>query len=322
MVYRYCLIAILKTIRPPSKMDQYYTAWATPTLDKTDEQIEATIQKHRANHPSYIPFPQSYTGLRDPSTGLLTLEVSLLRLNKKIHAEAASVLYGDNEFQFVLAITRRHPGVKASEFYKPPYHDFRDNLTVVSEKYMKMIRRCTVEVRLPAFPWTRAKKMYLQYYARLAAFATCFGGDDHSLQKVAIFFDRCFRSGYYFPLSCLRTSQNVLETLAAIHSVEKSVAVGGVTPTFEAKLSLAMMSKAIAWVPRQEEYGRRMVKYKGKRRSQRYKLRSYYDSKKVWSQSALRPYPPHSRKALPAYECCEVCDAKKPLKFLPFYRPL
>lgn len=319
MIYRYSLIAHFKTIKPPSKMEQYYTGWATPSLDKSDEEIEAKIQRHRANHPLYVAFPQTYTGLRDPRTRILMLEVPLLRLSKTIHAEAASVLYGENEFQFVLAITRRNPRVQAPKFCQPPYYDFRDNLTVVSERYMKMIKRCTVEVRLPTFPWTRAKKMYLQYYARLEAFGTCFGGDDHSLQKVTILFNRCFRRGYYFPLSCLRTSQNVLETLAAIYGVELSVIVGGVTPAFEAKLSLAMMSKAIACEPRQEEYGMRMVKHKGKRRLQAYKLGSYYDSKKVWYR--LGPYPPHSRKAPPAYECCEVCDTMPPLTFPPFSRP-
>ena len=320
MIYRHCLSAHLKTIKPPSKMDQYYLGRTTPHTDKIEEEVEATIQKHRANHPSYVAFPQTYTGLRDPRTRVLTLEVSLLRLNKKVHAEAASVLYGENEFQYVLAITRMHRGVKDPNFEWLPYHDFRDNLTVVSEKYMKMIRRCTIEVRLPAFPRGEAKKMYLQYSARLTAFATCFGGEDHSLQEVAIFLNRSFRKRYYFPLSCLRTNQNVLETLAAIHNVEKFVTVGGVIPAFEAKLSLAMMSKTIAWVPKQEEYGTRKVYCKGKRRSQGHKLRSYYDSRKVWDQSVLGPYPPHSEKALPAYECCEVCDAKRPLRFPRFAR--
>lgn len=320
MIYRYCLTAHLKTIRPPSKIGQYHVGRTTQTMNKTHEEIRATIQKHRANHPSYVAFPQTYTGLRHPRTRVLTLEVSLLQVNKKIHAEAASVLYGDNEFQFLLAVTRIHRGVRSRNFQRLPYYDFRDNLTVASEKYMRMIRRCTVEVRLPTFPRREAKKNYLQYFARLEAFATCLGGEDHSLEKVAIFLNRSFRHDYYFPLPCLRTSQNVLETLAAIHGVENSVTVGGVTPAFETKLSLAMMSKAIAWVPRQEEYGTRKVYCKGKRRWQGYKLRSYHDSRKVWDQSALGPYPPHSEKALPVYECCEVCDAKRPLKFRHFTR--
>lgn len=320
MIYGYCLIGHLKTIKPPSEMGQYHLGQTIPNADKTPEEIEATIQKHRADHPSYIALPQTYTGLRDPRTRVLTLEVSLLRLNKELHAEAATVLYGDNDFQFVLAITRMHSSVRVPEFERSPYYDFRDNLTVVSGKYMRMIRRCTVEVRLPAFPRREAKKVYLQYFARLAAFAKCFGGEDHSLQTIAIFLNRSFRRGYYFPLSCLRTSQNVLETLAAIHSVEKSVIVGGVLPAFEAKLSSAMMSKAIAWVPRQEEHETRKVYCKGKRRSQWYKIRSYYHSKKVWDQTALDPNPRNSKKVLPAYECCEVCDAKSPLKVPRFNR--
>ena len=322
MIYRYSLIAPFKIIKPPSKIEQYNTGWATPTLDKSEEEIDAMVGKHRANHQSYISLRQSYTGLRDANTGVPTLEMSLLRLNRTIHVEAASVLYGDNEFQFVLAVTRRHPDVRVLNFHQPPYHDFRDNVTIVSKRYAKMIKKCTVEVRLPTFPWTWARRMYLEYYARLAAFATCFGGDDHSLQKVAILFNRCFRRGYYFPLSCLRTSQNVLEALAAIHGVRHSVTLGGVTPAFEAQLSLAMMSKEIAYVPKEETHGRRAVISRGKRRPQRYKTGRYYDSKNVWSKSVLGTGPPHSNKTPSAYECCEVCDERPPLKFPQIWRPL
>lgn len=318
MIYRYCLVAPIKIIKPPSKVEQYNTGWATPKLDKSNGEIEAMVQRHRANHQWYFPLSQSYTGLRIARTGMPTLELSWLRLSKSIHIEAASVLYGENVFQFVLAITRRHPRVRAPTFHQPPYHDFRDNLTVVSEAYLRMIKKCIVEVRLPTFPWAWASNMYLKYYARLAAFATCFGGDNHSLEKIGILFNQCFSSGYYFPLSCLRTSQNVLETLAAIHGVRHSVTVGGVTPAFEAKLSLAMMSPEIACVPKEETYGMRMVSYKGKRRLQSYKLGRYYDSKKEWSRSVLGPYPTYSK---PRYECCEVCDGKPPLGIPQIRRP-
>ena len=313
MIYRYCLIAPLKTVKPASNMEQYSTGWGTPALDKGDEEIDAMVQRHRAIHQSYVSSCQSYTGV-------LELEVSLLRLSRTIHGEAASILYGENEFRFVLAITRRHPPIQAPSFWQPSYHDFRDNLTAVSKKYFRLIKKCTVEVRLPTFPWTWAKKVYFTYYGRLAAFAACFGGDDHSLHKVAIFFNRCFRREDYFPLSCLRTSQNVLETLAAIHGVRHSVTVGGVTPTFEAKLSLAMMSEGVAYEPKEEEYGERTVRFRGRNRLQRYKLRRYYESKNVWSQNVLGAYPPRSIEALPAYECCEVCDGELSLTSSHFRR--
>ena len=280
-----------------------------PRLDKTDEEIDALIQRHRAEYHSYVPRRQSFTGLRNPRTRMPALELSWLRLSETIHAEAAGVLYGENVFQFVLAITKKHRPVNQRKYY-----DSRDNLTVVTERYVKFVKRCTVEVRLPTFPWRDAKTTYLKYYARLAAFATRFGGHDHSLQKIAILFNRCFRKGYYFPLSCLRTSQNVLETLAAIHNVGQSVTVGGVTPAFERKLSFAMMSKEIACAPKEEEYGERMVKLKGKRRPQRYKLGRYHDSKLVWTQSGLGPYSPQSKETPPTSECCEVCDGKLPFK--------
>ena len=211
--------------------------------------------------------------------------------------------------------------MKAPKFHQPPYHDFRDNLTVVSEEYVKMIKKFTIEVRLPTFPWTAAKKIYSQYYARLTAFATSFGGDNHSLQKVAILFNKCFRKEYYFPLSCLRTTENVLETLATIYGVRHSVTVAGVTLAFEAKLSLAMMNKAIACVPKEEEHGKRMVKLKGKRRPQRYKLGRYYDSTIRWSENVLGPYPPYPKKAPPPYKCCVVCEENPPLTFPHISRP-
>lgn len=319
MIYRYCLMPPLEIIKPPSKLEKYKTGWAMPTLDKSNKEIEATVQKHRADHQSCISFHQSYTGLQN-ARGVPRLELFVLRLNKKIHIEAASVLYGENRFHFVLAITKMHPAVRTPKLSRRPYYDFRDNLTVVSEGYVRMIRKCTVEVRLPTFPWTEAKKIYLQYYARLVVFATRFGGDDHALQKVAILFNRCFRKEYYFPLSCLRTSQNVLEPLAAIHGVRHSVTIGGVIPAFETKLSLAMMSEKIAWTPKEENHGKRMVIFKGKRRPQRYKLERYHDSKKRWNPDVLGPYPPDSSRALPAYECCEVCDEKPPLTFPRIWR--
>ena len=314
MIYQYCLIAPSNVIEPPSNMERYNVGCATPDLDKSDEEIEITVQRQRAIH-------QSYFSLRTSYTGVLRLDVSVLRLNRTIHVEAASVLYGENQFQFVLAITTRRPYIKARNFWEPAYYEFRSNLATVSEEYVRMIKTCTIEVRLPTFPWNRAKTIYLQYCERLAAFAACFGGDDHSLRKVAILFNRCFRKETYFPLSCLRTSQNVLETLATIHGVRHSVTVGGVTPAFEAKLSLAMKSKVIACEAAEERCGERMVKFRGRKRLQRYKLGRYYESKKVWSPSVHDPYPPHSKKALPAYECCEVCDAKPPLTFPHFQRP-
>ena len=308
MIYRYCLVSPLKIIKPPSRLLQYNTN-VTPHLDKSDAEIKAIVQRHRAEHQSYRSLRQSYTGLRNARTRVPALELSWLRLSKIIHAEAAGVLYGENEFQFVIAITRRHRPVN-----QPPYYDFRDNLRVVTERHVKFVRRCTIEVRLPTFPRRYAKMLYLHYHARLAAFATRFGGNDHSLQKIAILFNRCFRRGYYFPMSCLRTSQNVLETLAAIHDVGQSVTVGGVTPAFEMKLSLAMMSKEIACATKEEEYGERVVKIKGKRRPQRYKLGRYHDSKLVWIQSGLDPYSPQSKETPPTSECCEVCDGKPPFK--------
>lgn len=321
MIYQYSLVRSFKSMKPPSQVEQYNTGWATDFLDKSDEEIDATVQKHRAIYQSCISLRRSYTDLRDVRSGIPTLELSWLRVSKRIHVEAASVLYGASRVQFVLAISRRHPPHRGRVLCQPFYYDLQDNLTILPEGYMKMIKKCTIEVRLPTFPWTNARNIYMQYYARLSAFAACFGGGDHSLQEVAVVFNRCFRRDCYFPLSCLRMSQNVLETLAAIYGVRVSVTVGGVTPAFEAKVSLAMMSNPIASVPKEEKHGKRMVIFKGKRRPQRYKIGRYYDSKRVWSRSAFGPHPPRSGKTPAAYQCCEVCDEKPPLTFPLIVRP-
>lgn len=315
MIYRYNLIAPFQTIKPPSKEDTYIPTCVTPVRDKSIEEIDALIRRHRADHQSYRQLFQSYTDYRSVHTGGTTLGLSLLRLSKTIHAEAADILYGQNALHFVLAITGTYPPGEGQSFHPPPRYKFRDNMTVLPEGYMKRIKRCSIEVRLPTFPWASAKKLYLQYYARLATFATCFGGDHHSLGKVTILFNRFFTRESYFPLSCLRTSQNVLETLAAIHGVRESVTVRGVTPAFEGKLSRAMMSKELAYVPMERKYGKRTGTIRGKRYLQRYSLDRYYDSRLVWSQSALGPYPLHTKMAPPAYKCCEVCDEKPRLRF-------
>ena len=215
-----------------------------------------------------------------------------------------------------------HTPAYSSPSNRPPYHGFRDNLTVVSERYMKMIKRCTLEVRLASFSSSPAKEAYLYYYKKLATFATYFGGDNHSLQKMAIYFSNCFIVGYYYPSKCLRRVQNVLETLAAIYAVRDSVTIEGVTPALEGILSLAMTSKKIAFVPKEEIYGERTIKFKGKKRLQKYKLEPYYEEKIVWNRTvlALDPSRLQQEKALLEYglkcKCCEVCDSELPLTLL------
>ena len=61
---------------------------------------------------------------------------------------------------------------------------------------MKMITKCTIEVRLPTFLSHGPRKCIYKHYARLADFVTYFEDDDHSLQMVLVLFNRCFRKGY------------------------------------------------------------------------------------------------------------------------------
>ncbi len=67
-----------------------------------------------------------------------------------------------------------------------------DNLGVVSLGYLKLIRNCEIDVRMPYALWTRAQESYLKHRKRIAAFAVAFGGDDHSLRKLSISFNKQF----------------------------------------------------------------------------------------------------------------------------------
>lgn len=319
MIYRYFLTAQLKTIKPPSERSVHTTNWKLE-LGRSPEEIAETIRQHRASCRDFLPLGQSYTGLREIGSCKPVLQLSVLRVNKQIHHEAANVLYGENDFQFILGITRGYPREWIGNHFEPPYHDFRDNLTKIAPKYVKMIRRCAVEVRMPGFPWTKARKIFLEYKTRLSTFAALFGGNEHSLQRVGVYFNKCFRDGYYFPPSCVRQCQNVLEPLATIHGVTLSAIVSGVTPAFEAKISMAMTSKEVACWPKEDVYGTRKVIIKGKRKPRAYKLGNYYDSKIEWNENVLGPDASPSAKASNGHKCCEVCTGQKRVVFEPFSR--
>ena len=67
-----------------------------------------------------------------------------------------------------------------------------DNLTILSLEYMKMIKGCRIVIHLP--PRDRrfgpARSRFLRYKARIADFASVVRGNQHSLQRFDIRFNR------------------------------------------------------------------------------------------------------------------------------------
>jgi hypothetical protein len=91
-----------------------------------------------------------------------------------------------------------------------------DILGVVSLGYLKLIRKCEIDVRMPYGLWTRAQESYLKHRKRIAAFAVAFRGDDHSLRKLSISFNKQFIWHNYLQ-NCMEICQKILEPLATIY---------------------------------------------------------------------------------------------------------
>lgn len=174
-----------------------------------------------------------------------------------------------------------------------------------------MIRYPTVNIRLPCGAREKAKEIYLAYKARIATFAAAFGGDKHSLRRLVIEFNRPFPLSFY-PPSCLRTCQNVLEPFASIYGLGRncSLNIHGVTDDFEETLCPAMENEKYACVPEEREYGMRMVAKKGsrgKKTQQKYVLGSYHDTELLWMRGRIILL---SFGVEVVHRCCEVCTRR------------
>jgi len=137
------------------------------------------------------------------------------------------VFYGENTFAFALGVTKRDHALGEGKGWST--YRIEDSLGVVSLGYLKPIRKCEINVRMPYGPLTRARESYLKHRKRIAAFAVAFRGDDHSLRKLSISFNKQFVWHNYLQ-NGLRSCQNILEPLATIYGPGICVVIDGVTP--------------------------------------------------------------------------------------------
>ena len=217
--------------------------------------------------------------------------ISLLRISKQIHQEAATVLYGENTFQFIIGDSRCHgPSYYVVFDWGIEYHvGIEDNLTRLAPMYMRMIKRFELAISLPNIEWMKARDMFLKSKVRIASFAIAFGGNDHSLQGIRIWFIQSFTQNHHYIededrpdylyklMPHIRYCHHILEPLATIYGVKESVSVEGIVPDFAVRLETAMTSQFIACVPIGALYGIRIVRIKSRKTKQRYSLGRYYD---------------------------------------------
>lgn len=202
--------------------------------------------------------------------------VQLLCVNKQIHLEAARVLYGSNEFIVPVGINN-YNWYKFSKIFRDPIESFVD----LPNRYLRMVRKCELRIRLPTLKMTDCKEAYLLAKSRLEKLASAVKGQNHSLKKLKIILLGWSEIRQEFVDEIPRL-QNVLEPLGAVNGISY-VTIEGVEPDFMAKLKNALTGNQIAFSPIEEKYGIRKRKVKGRKRMQSYKLMRYYESRYNWT---------------------------------------
>jgi hypothetical protein len=213
------------------------------------------------------------------------------------------VLYSENKFRFVLAdhhytYRENYYGYEYEAIYKEGQKTFleiEDNLTRLAPVYLRMIKQSELAVRLPIVHFRQYRHEFARFKARIASFADAFGGNDHSLQTLHIHFLRGFKIGWNVGPYETRMCHRILEPLATIYGIERSVRVEGPVPEFSARLTGAMTSRILAVAPKEENYKTRLVKAKGskskgsrgKKVLQKYRLEPYYVTKYVWLEPSV-----------------------------------
>lgn len=208
------------------------------------------------------------------------------------------VLYSENKFQFVLADHRYytfyvHHGYEYEVIHKGGqlyFTEIEDNLTRLAPVYLRMIRQSELVVRLPIVHFSQYRHEFARFKARIASFADAFGGNDHSLQILHIRFLRGFKFTWDAGPHERRICHRILEPLATIYGIERSVHVEGPVPDFSARLTGAMTSRVLAVTPREDNYKTHLVKAKaskGEKVPQKYRLEPYYVTKYVWLEPSV-----------------------------------
>ena len=233
----------------------------------------------------------------------------LLRSCKQIHYEAAPVFYGKNCHVFSIGWgSLRYPTYWRGGVRQWP--GYLDNTSRIAPHYLKMIKRCVLNVE----PSIADRRSYVLMRAQLQAFVRALG-DDHSLEMLYIRYGKNEISSHHRLLMVqlrrlhrsaelkaaremrtLKDMQNILEPLAEIYNVPH-VSVEGCFKDFGLKLSGAIASNTRIVSPAEEVYKTRMIKVKGsgkKKQPQRYRVGKYSDSKLTWRLELLNPLPQSS----------------------------
>lgn len=216
------------------------------------------------------------------------LVVGLLRLNKQVHEEAARVLYGNNTFEFQIGILRHNWHVpNFNNMCRREYFDFVDNFLDLPPRYLQMVKKCLLRIRLVTSPYIIARPTYLRALERVTLLANILS-KGHSLQKLSasLVQPRSFLNQPIFRGRHESYFQNLLEPLGTLHGI-RDVKIENVTPIFEVKLTMALKGTEVACWLAEEAYETKMVKFNGRRRAQTRRLRMYHEPRYIWKPYIL-----------------------------------
>lgn len=212
------------------------------------------------------------------------LMVALLRLNKQIHDEAARVLYGSNTFEFQIGVHRHNWHIpNYNNLCRREYFDFDDNFLDLPPHYLRMVRKCSLRIRLLASPYLVARDTYLKALERVTLLTEIWS-KGHSLLKLSASLvypqscinQTCIHHGHTFP-----QYQNVLEPLGALYGI-RDVRIDNVEPVFQWKLTMALKGNEVACTLAEEVYVKKMVKVNGRKRPRTCRVKKYHESRYTW----------------------------------------
>lgn len=288
MIYRLCLTRDADN-RDPSKTHQTITdviapsTWTIVTPRFRNSKPHSSITVPQVLH--QVPF-SIFKNVLTHRQNSYELAVQLLCVNRQVHDEAARVLYGDNKFTFQVWFygRNRDPEVLHGIRY-PQDFPFAHNFLRIAPNYLRMVRRCDLQVWLPVKTLNLYRPTYLRVFDRVSLLAEtlCIG---HSLQSLTVTLKRFVREDCF--ARDISFFQNVLEPLGTVAGI-RDVRIMNVTPEFEVKLTMAMKGSEIACTLAEEPFVTKMVKTRGRRRPRRIRSKKYYESRYDWKEDAPVP---------------------------------
>ena len=250
--------------------------------------------------------------------GFTGFDVSIFRVNKRIHDEAIAIFYEENVFAFfikarILSWFEQDPG-------DDPDYKISNNLTVVPTASLKMIKRMFIDVvgrsdflededlyeplldesevpfcRLFSEQWSI--DLYRQYKFRLTEFAAALGGNLHNLRQLNVSFRQKSWVDDTLECRCIRDLQNVLEPLSLVYNVEY-VTITGTTFDFWVQMMACLRSSIPLSKQRQPDF------YS----SPKIRISAFHDPAYLYLSNELSSstssFP---RDSPPPFHCCWVC---------------